>query len=110
MIGCGDRKLGGQGDLELVAAVLRVQLLYAHTGGGGGGGDVADETLVLEDAGQAVLRPQRGGKLAAVGGDEHELDLVSDQCAQPGFGKRRFDPGQRSATARGNGHTVLIEE
>ena len=87
-----------------------MELFDADTGRGGRGDDIADEGLVLEHAGQAVLRPQRRRQLLTVRVDQQELDFVADRRLDAGFGERGLDSPQRSAGAGGNGCAVLLEE
>ena len=106
----GHRRLGRQGDLELIDAVLGVELFDLQSGSRGGLGDLANEVLVLEDSGQAVLRPQFARQSRPVGGDEEELDLVSDHRGQARRGEICLDARQRRTRTRRHRRTILIEE
>ena len=70
-----------------------MELFDRHSGSGRGLDDVADESLVLEHTGQAVLRPQMRGQPRAVGPDQHELHLVADQRLEAGVGQTLLDRG-----------------
>ena len=110
LIGGGHRCQRRQRDLELVGPVLGMELLDPDTGRRCRGVDVADEGLVLEHTGKAVLRPQRRRQPATVGIDQQELDFMADHRLDAGFGERGFDPAERPAAACGYGCAVLLEE
>ena len=57
LIGGGHRCQRRQRDLELVGPVLGMELLDPDTGRGGRGVDIANEGLVFEHAGKAILGP-----------------------------------------------------
>ena len=78
--GSGDKR-----DLELVGPVLGVELLDPHAGGTGRCDHIADERLVLEHAGEAVLRPQCRRQPATARIDEDELDFMADRRLEAGF-------------------------
>src|ERR1700730_7005032 len=94
----------------MVGSVLGVELLDDDTGHGRCCGYVANESLVFEHTGQAVLRPQRRRQSTAIRIDKQEFDLVTDQRLDTGFGEYRFDAAQRSAAAGEPGRAVLLEE
>jgi len=110
LVGCGDRRLWCQGNLELIGSVLGVELLDRDTGHRRCCDYIAHESLMFEYTGQAVLRPQRRRQSVAVRVDKEELDFVPDHRLDSGCGEGRLDPAQRSAAARGNRRAVLLEE
>ena len=79
----------------------------------GGGRDISHEALVLQHAGQPILRPGwRRRQLPALGPDENELDLVAvygrfEACCADAL----LDAVQRAPAAGApHGAPVLVEE
>ena len=110
LVGGGHRGQGGEGQLELIDAVLGVELFDTDARGSQRGQGVADEALVFEHTGQAVGRPQLIGQLVPRRTDEQELDLVSDRRPQARLRESRFHPGQRAPRAGGHGSAAVVVE
>ena len=96
-------------ELELVHAVLRVQLLDGEPGDSGSGVDILDEVLPGENPREAVRDPG-GLNRRAVGMDEHELEFVTDERGDSLLLQRCNDATQEPPGASRMRRTVLVEE
>lgn len=98
-VGCLDRSLGGDGDLELPGGVLGVELEHGEALPGEGVQHLPQVVGVLDEAGHAVPGPVRRGGPGGVG--RHPLDLDPGPHRHPAPSDGLGGPAGEAALAAG---------